>query len=88
MAIRQITRYRIGLLLSLLVIIPLGYGARFYLSADQEWLRNLLGNVAYESFWILLVLWLFPQIAPFKAAVGVCLASFAIEFLQLWQSPW
>lgn len=81
-------RYRLALLISLILIIPIGYGSRFHLNAEQEWLRNLLGNIAYESFWILLVVFLMPHLPPFRVAVGVCLASFGIEFLQLWQPDW
>ncbi len=82
------TRFRLITFVCLILLVPIGYAARFYLSSDQEWLRNLLGNIAYESFWVLLVMFLFPTIAPIKAAIGVCLASFAIEFLQLWQPDW
>lgn len=88
MLARGFNWYRIAILISLLLVVPLGYGARFYLNSEQEWLRNLLGNIAYESFWIWLVVFLFPQTAPLNAAVGVCVASFAIEFLQLWHPAW
>lgn len=86
--VAQRSRYRLALLVSLILVIPLGYGARFYLSTNQEWLRNLLGNIAYESFWILLVAFLFPQVSLLRTAIGVCLATFAIEFMQLWQPDW
>jgi glycopeptide antibiotics resistance protein len=85
MVISRLNRYRLCLWLSLILIIPIGYLGRFYLPAELEWLRNLVGNIAYEMFWILLVLILFPRLSPTKAAIGVCLASFGIEFLQLWQ---
>jgi hypothetical protein len=81
-------RYRLALLISMIAIIPIGYSARFYLPADWEWLRNLIGNIAYECFWVLFVAFLIPQVTPVRIAIGVCLASFAIEFLQLWQAPW
>lgn len=81
-------RYRLILLISMVALIPIGYGARFYLSPELEWLRNLIGNIAYECFWILLVAFLVPRLAPWRIAVGVCLASFGIEILQLWQTDW
>lgn len=74
--------------MSLILLIPIGYVARFHLSSDQEWLQNLLGNIAYESFWILLVVFFFPTLGPAKAAIGVCSTSIAIELLQLWQPIW
>jgi Protein of unknown function (DUF2809) len=81
-------RYRLALLVSMALIIPIGYGSRFYLSPELEWLRNWIGNLAYECFWLLFVMFWLPQISPLRAAMAVCLASFAIEFLQLWQPLW
>ncbi|NEQ21581.1 MAG: DUF2809 domain-containing protein [Microcoleus sp. SIO2G3] len=79
-------KYRIALLISIIVIVPLGYAVRFHGPAP-EWLNDSLGSIAYEIFWILLVALLFPQASPLWTAVGVCLATCALEFLQLWQSP-
>ena len=84
----QVWRYRLALLISIGVIVPIGYSGRFYLSPDLEWLRNWIGNLAYDCFWVFLTLLVWPQISPLHAAIGVCLASFGIEFLQLWQPPW
>lgn len=81
-------RFRFALLLSLMLVIPLGYGVRFLLSPNLEWLRNWLGNLAYESFWILLIMFLVPRVSFTKVAIGVCLSSFAIEWLQLWHPVW
>lgn len=83
----RFVRYRLKLLLSLMLVILVGYSTRFYLPAEVEWLRNLLGNIFYEIFWILLAVFLFPQVSLLKIAIGVCLASCAIEGLQLWQPP-
>ncbi|HEY9635378.1 MAG TPA: DUF2809 domain-containing protein [Coleofasciculaceae cyanobacterium] len=79
----RVFKYRIALLISILIIVPLGYIVRFY-GAAPEWLNDLFGSVAYEIFWILLVALLFPQASPLQTAVGVCLATCIIEFLQLW----
>lgn len=88
MSFSRSRQYRLALLISMIVIIPIGYSARFYLPADLEWLRNLIGNIAYECFWVLFVAFLIPHVSPARTAIGVCLASFAIEFLQLWQPAW
>ncbi len=85
---RQFGRYRLALLVSMIVIIPIGYGGRFYLSPELEGLRNWIGNLAYECFWVLFVIFFLPQISPLRAAIAVCLASFAIEVSQLWQPNW
>ena len=79
-------KYRIALLISLITIVPIGYMIRFHGSAP-EWLNDLFGSIAYEIFWILLVAFLFPQASPLWTAIGVCLATCALEFLQLWQPP-
>ncbi len=79
--------YRLALLLSLIIIVPLGYWVRFR-GVFPEWLNDALGSVAYEIFWILLVALLLPRVAIERVAVGVCLATCAIEFLQLYQPDW
>jgi len=79
-------KYRITLLISIIVIVPLGYAVRFHGPAP-EWLNDSLGSIAYEIFWILLVALLFPQASPLWTAVGVFFTTCALEFLQLWQSP-
>jgi hypothetical protein len=82
----RVFKYRIALVISILIIVPLGYVVRFY-GAAPEWLNDLFGSVAYEIFWILLVALLFPKASPIWTAVGVCLATCVIEFLQLWHPP-
>ena len=82
----RVFKYRIALLISLMMIVPLGYVVRFHGPAP-EWLNDSFGSIAYEIFWILLIALLFPQASPFSTAVGVCLATCVLEFLQLWQPP-
>jgi hypothetical protein len=82
----RVFQYRLSLLISILIIVPLGYVVRFH-GAAPESLIDLFGSVAYEIFWILLVALLFPKASPLWTAVGVCLATCVIEFLQLWHPP-
>jgi hypothetical protein len=79
--------YRISLLLSIVLIVPIGYVARFSQGWISDSLHDALGSLAYEVFWILLVQFFYPKISPLRTAVGVCLATCAIEVLQLWQPP-
>ena len=81
------TKYRVALLIGIVFIVPLGYIGRYSQGLGLPWLQDLLGSVAYEIFWILLIAFLFPKVAPQWIAIGVCLATCGIEFLQLWQSP-
>ncbi len=77
-------KYRIVLLVAMLVIVPLGYWIRF---AGDTWLNDFCGSVAYEIFWVLLVVCLFPNVSLAWTAIGVCVATCILEFLQLWQNP-
>ncbi len=76
---------RIALLMSIGILVPLGYWVRFAQAGEWAWLSDALGSIAYEMFWILLILVCFPQISIASVAIGVCLATCALEFLQLWQ---
>ncbi|KAM3093826.1 DUF2809 domain-containing protein [Phormidesmis sp. 146-12] len=78
--------YRIALLISTVLLVPIGYLIRFSQSGFP-WLDDALGSVAYEMFWITLALTGFPKFSPKKVAIAVCLVTCAIEFLQLWQPP-
>jgi glycopeptide antibiotics resistance protein len=81
---RPRVRYRLLLLVGMIVIVPLGYGVRF---SGNGWLNDFLGSVAYEVFWVFLAMFLFPKASVAKVAIAVCVATCAIEFLQLWQHP-
>lgn len=79
-----LTKYRIAIFTSILIIVPAGYVIRF---VGNEWLNDFLGSVAYEIFWVLLVALFLPRVALWKVAIAVLLATGLIEFLQLWQNP-
>ncbi len=79
-------RYRFALLLNLLFLIPAGYWVRFYHGGRAYW-NDLLGAIAYEVFWILLFLLFYPKTAIGRVAIGVCLVTCMLEFLQLWHPP-
>lgn len=80
-------KYRIALLASLSIIVPLGFITKFYPGPGHNWLNNVFGGVPYDIFWILLIAYLRPKVSPLKIALGVCLMTCALEFLQLWQPP-
>jgi glycopeptide antibiotics resistance protein len=79
---------RLILLIHLIFLVPLGYIVRFSTGLGAAWIHDALGAVAYEVFWIVFVLFLVPTASLFPTAAGVCLATCAIELLQLWQPPW
>ncbi len=80
-------KYRLVLLISVIFIVPMGYIIRFSLGGENVWLYDALGSIAYEIFWILLIALLAPKISLLKIAIGVCIATCGLEFLQLWQPP-
>ncbi len=83
---RHAYAYRLALCLSLILVIPAGYMLRFS-TAISEGLADVLGSLAYEIAWVLLVVGLWPQVSLRGAAIGVCCATCGIEFLQLWHPP-
>jgi glycopeptide antibiotics resistance protein len=78
------TSYRISPLVGILIVVPLGYFVRF---AENTYWSSTFGAIAYIIFWMLLVQLLVPKASPQWTAIGVLLATCAIEFLQLWQPP-
>lgn len=80
-------RYRLAMLVSIVVIVPLGYVVRFSSELGSPWLHDALGSIAYEVFWILLFVFFMPRKPILWIAVGVCFFTCVVEFLQLWQPP-
>ncbi|NJM22243.1 MAG: DUF2809 domain-containing protein [Richelia sp. SL_2_1] len=83
----SVFKYRLVLLANIIIIIPLGYIVRFSQGLNPAWLHDALGAVAYEIFWILLFAFLLPRVSLLRIAIAVCLATCALEFLQLWKPP-
>ena len=73
--------YQISLLIGILIVVPLGYWVRF---AENTYWSSTFGAIAYTLFWIFLVQLLVPKASAKWTAIGVLLATCAIEFLQLW----
>jgi Protein of unknown function (DUF2809) len=78
---------RLVFLVNILAIVPLGYTIRFSPSLP-EYICDLGGSIAYQIFWICLVLFIYPPANRRLTAIWVGLGSCAIEFLQLYQPPW
>jgi Protein of unknown function (DUF2809) len=82
----MLSTYRLRLLISAIAFIPIGYWVRFHGFGPNE-LKDALGSVAYEMFWITLALACWPKVLPLKMSSGVFLLTCALEFLQFWQPP-
>ena len=83
----RITPYRLALLVGIVCIIPLGYAVRFSSALNAPLLQDIAGAVCYQILWMMIVAFIRPKVSLAKCAVGVFIASSAIEFLQLCKSP-
>ncbi len=83
---KSLARKRI--LVSLLVITPLGFAFKLYAGPAQNWVNNYAAGVLYEIFWCLALLFFWPgRECTAKIAMGVLLVTSLLEVLQLWH-PW
>ena len=81
------SKYRLLIVLTLIVIVPVGFLTKFYSGPAQLWVNNSLGGLFYEVFWCLLFAFIFPQVRPVKIALWVFVSTCFLEFLQLWHPP-
>ena len=79
--------YRLALFGGIVCIIPLGYGVRFSSALNAPLLQDIAGAVCYQMLWMMIVAFIRPKLSLAKCAVGVFIASSAIEFLQLCKAP-
>ncbi|MDJ0900315.1 MAG: DUF2809 domain-containing protein [Xenococcus sp. MO_188.B8] len=82
-----ITKRHFLILLSLLLITPLGLFSKVYAGIGQEWINGYSGDILYEIFWCLVIFWFFPtKKAITIIPLGVFLITSMIEVSQLWFS--
>jgi hypothetical protein len=74
-------------LVSLLVIVPVGFYSKFYTGPAASWVNNSLSGVFYEIFWCLLIFLFGGEGKPWIIAASVLVATCLLEFLQLWHPP-
>ncbi|HAO21479.1 MAG: hypothetical protein BWK80_56465 [Desulfobacteraceae bacterium IS3] len=76
----------IRIVISLAILIPVGFYTKFYKGPLAQWLNASSGGVFYEIFWCLLI-FLFAEIRPVIIALSVLITTCCLEFLQLWHPP-
>ncbi|MCK4357390.1 MAG: DUF2809 domain-containing protein [Candidatus Cloacimonetes bacterium] len=74
-------------IISLLIIIPLGFATKFYNGIYANWVNNSLCGVFYEIFWCLVIFFIFTKLSPLNIATIVFIITSLLEFTQLWKSP-
>ena len=80
-------RQRSRTLLSLCLIIPIGFYSKFYSGPGRDWANDSLGGVFYEIFWCLIIFLFSNRKSPWRIVLMVFLGTCALEFLQLWHPP-
>jgi hypothetical protein len=84
-----ISPLRRRVVVALAVIVPLGFALKFYDGPGRWYLNNWGASFAYEWFFIALALLVAGRAIPLgRIATGVCVATCALEFLQLWTPGW
>ena len=77
---------RTYIVLSLLIITPLGFLSKFYSGPFQNWFNNYGVGIAYEIFWILIVFLFWSRKKSINTiSLLVFAITSALEILQLWQ---
>ncbi len=75
-------------LVSLTIVIGLGFGLKFYAGPGRAWINNSVGGTAYVIFWCLALLALWPRRSAINPIViGVLAVTCALEALQLVDHP-
>lgn len=82
----QMDKTKLWTLVSLLIIVPLGFYAKFYTGPAASWVNNSLSGVFYVIFWCLLI-FLFIPVPPWLIATGVFVVTSLLEILQLSHHP-
>lgn len=87
--LNRLQNHRLLCCLFLLVITPAVILSKYYEGIGREWVIDYSGDVLYEIFWCLLIFFFLPQ-KKFITAIAICFFAItcALEFLQLWQTPW
>ena len=73
-----------ALVVRLAALIPAGFLTKAYRGPFQAWVRDSLGGVLYEVFWIWLLSLLLPRWRTWIIMVSVLAATSLLEVGQLW----
>jgi hypothetical protein len=79
---------RIKILLCLAVIVPLGFGFKYYSGPGAFWFNAYGAAVFYEIFWCLCAFFFFTKRRDIPIiAVTVFIITCVLETMQLWHPP-
>lgn len=72
------------IILSIVILIPMGFGFKFYCGPGAWWLNNYGAGIIYEVFWCLVGALFWHRTSSFVIVSLVFIITTFIEFLQLW----
>ena len=75
------------ILVSLLLVIPIGFFTKSYTGPASAWVQDHLGGLLYVVFWCLAARLVFRKANPLIIAGTVLVATCCLEVLQLWHPP-
>lgn len=73
--------------ISLLLLLVLGFFTKFYEGPAQEWVNDSLAGMFYVIFWCVFASLFLSRVKPFKIAATVFIITCVLECLQLWHPP-
>jgi hypothetical protein len=74
-------------LLSIAVIVPIGFNSKAYRGPAAHWVNDSLGGVFYVIFWCLVISLLLPRVRAARITLAVLAGTCTLEFLQRWHPP-
>ena len=78
----------IFIILSALIVIPMGFLFKYYNGPAHYWFNDYGAAVFYEIFWCLFAFWFFrSRAAVVQIPMWVFVITCILEFLQLWHPP-
>ncbi|MBW4427942.1 MAG: DUF2809 domain-containing protein [Nostoc desertorum CM1-VF14] len=78
----------IFIILSLLIVIPMGFLLKYYTGHAHQWFNDYGAAIFYEIFWCLFAFWFFRnRAAVIQIPIWVFVITCILEFLQLWHPP-
>ncbi|MBW4663380.1 MAG: DUF2809 domain-containing protein [Chroococcus sp. CMT-3BRIN-NPC107] len=79
---------QIKIIISLLIVIGMGFFFKFYHGLGRQWFNNSGAAVFYEIFWCLFAYWFVKgRSAVNQIPLGVFIITCLLEILQLWHPP-
>jgi hypothetical protein len=73
---------------ALLLLGPMGLGTKRYHGPAETWVHASAGDILNATFWLFLLLLIWPKASLWKAGAVVFLYCTAVEFSQLLHTPW